>query len=80
MLARRLRELRHTTQFHGARLTQGELAQINAELCHKFIGLWQADLVKWRQYLASIVRCDSIAGAFRQLGVYYAEFMPPRIR
>lgn len=59
---------------------QEKLEEINAELCHKFIELWQADLVKWRQYLASIARCDSIAGAFQQLGVDYAEFMPPRIR
>jgi len=59
---------------------QEKLEEINAELCHKFIELWQADLVKWRQYLTSIVRCNSVAGAFQQLGVDYAEFMPPRIR
>lgn len=31
MLARRLRELRHNTQFRGARLTQGDLAQALSE-------------------------------------------------
>lgn len=59
---------------------QEKLGETNAELCYKFIELWQADLVRWQHYLARIECCDSIASAFRCLGLDYAESPDPRIR
>jgi len=52
---------------------QEKLEEIKPELCHKFIGLWQADLVKWRRYLIGLERADSIGNALARLGLAYSE-------
>lgn len=64
----------------SVRAAQKQLEGIKAELCHKFLQLWQADLVRWRNFLRDLERCDSIASALRHLRLDYAESKPPRIR
>jgi hypothetical protein len=59
------------------RAAQDQLDQITPNLCHKFIKLWQQDLVEWRQYLTMLVHVDSINSAFRHLNLDYAEFPSP---
>jgi len=55
------------------RAARKQLDLIKPELCHRFIKLWQADLVEWRRYLAKLDRVDSIGKAFSQLNLRYEE-------
>jgi glycosyltransferase involved in cell wall biosynthesis len=61
------------------RAAQDQLERIDADLCQKFIHLWQADLIKWRRYLAELRHFDSVESALTRLGLDYEEF-PPDIR
>jgi hypothetical protein len=54
---------------HEAQL---QLERIDPKLCHKFIDLWQADLVEWRQYLTKLQRLESVSRALDHLGLDYA--------
>jgi hypothetical protein len=62
------------------RAAQKQLEGISAELCHKFVQLWEADLVDWRKYLTVLEHFDSIGNAFQYLRLDYAESLSPRIR
>jgi hypothetical protein len=62
------------------RAAQQQLEGISAELCHKFVELWQADLVEWRKYLTALEHFDSAGNAFQHLMLDYAESLSPRIR
>ena len=61
-----------------------QLERIDPELCHKFIDLWQADLVEWRQYLTKLPRFEklprpeAVRHALEHLGLDYA--VTPNIR
>ena len=59
------------------RAAREQLDRIRPELCHKFVQLWQADLVEWRRYLAKLDRFDSIGSAFNYLNLDYAESPSP---
>lgn len=59
------------------RAAQSQLGRITPELCHKFIQLWQADLIEWRRYLAKLDHVDSIGSAFSHLNLRYEESPPP---
>ena len=59
------------------RAAQKQLEGISSELCHKFVELWQADLVKWQRYLAALERFTSIGSAFEHLKLAYAESLFP---
>jgi hypothetical protein len=52
---------------------------ITADLCQKFIDLWQADLTEWRSYISKLPRYDSIASALDYLGLSY-EVSAPSVR
>jgi len=51
------------------RAAQGQLEQIRPELCQKFIDLWQADMIRWRRYLAVLPHLESITSALEYLGL-----------
>lgn len=60
------------------RAAQGQLEQIDAELCQKFIDLWQTDLVEWRRYLTTkLPAFDSVGSALDHLGLDYAVTPTP---
>ena len=59
------------------RAAQEKLDRIRPELCHKFIQLWQADLVEWRHYLAKLNRFDSIGSALDHLNLDCVESRSP---
>jgi hypothetical protein len=69
----------HAAQI-SIRAAQEKLEEIKAELCHKFVELWQADLIKWREYLTNLERFDSIGRAFAYLGLAYSESFSPSTR
>jgi hypothetical protein len=59
---------------------QGQLASISPELCHKFVTLWQTDLVEWRRYLVKLGRFGAVGEALQHLGLDYAESSSPSTR
>ena len=61
------------------RAAQRQLERIAPDLCQKFIDLWQADLVEWRNYLTELRHVDSVVSALDHLGLDYAVF-PPDMR
>jgi hypothetical protein len=54
-----------------------QLARIAPPLCQKFIDLWRADLIEWRQYLAKLPHFESVGSALDHLGLDYTEFSSP---
>lgn len=58
------------------RAAQGQLELIGPDLCRKFVDLWQADLVEWRDYLTKLPHFDSVASALDHLRLDYAPFSP----
>jgi len=58
------------------RAAQGQLGRIDAYLCQKFVGLWQADLARWQDYLTKLLPFDSVASALDRLGLDYTAFSP----
>jgi glycosyltransferase involved in cell wall biosynthesis len=58
------------------RAAQGQLELIGSKLCQKFVGLWRADLVEWRDYLTTLPPFDSVGSALDYLDLDYAEFSP----
>jgi len=55
---------------------QRQLKGIKPELCQTFIKLWQADLVKWRRYVAKLPRFGSVVSALDYLKLPFEEFNP----
>lgn len=55
---------------------QRQLKGIKPELCQKFIELWQADLGKWRRYVAKLPRFGSVVSALDYLGLRFEVFTP----
>lgn len=62
------------------RAAQKQLEGINADLCHKFVRLWQTDLVEWRGYMAGVEHFSSIGSAFEHLKLAYMESFSPSTR
>jgi len=58
------------------RAAQDQLSKITPRLCQRFVRLWQGDLERWRQYLASLPPLDSQAAAFKYLDVDPAIYRP----
>jgi glycosyltransferase involved in cell wall biosynthesis len=54
---------------NSVRVAQEQLTRITPELCQKFVWLWQADLLKWRSYLANLPSLDGILTAFKYLEI-----------
>jgi hypothetical protein len=61
----------------SVRAARDQLDRISPELCHRFIQLWQQDIVEWRRYLAKLVHVDSIDSAFRHLNLDYTGSNSP---
>lgn len=57
------------------RAAQGQLQRIDADLCQRFVDLWQSDLVVWRDYLTTqLPHFDSVVSALDHLSLDYAAF------
>lgn len=59
---------------------RGQLTRIDRNLCQKFINLWQSDLARWRDYLASNepLHKESIGQALDYLGLDYLVYRRSR--
>ena len=58
---------------------QRQLNLISPDLCQRFVDLWQSDLIRWRDHLATIPSFDSIESALLSLDLRY-EAYPPSTR